>query len=44
MLLTLDSSLHKPLYVQIRDQIRERIMAGAIKVGERLEPSIFDPR
>ena len=39
MLLTLDSSLHKPLYVQIRDQIRERIMAGAIKVGDRLEPS-----
>ncbi len=39
MLLTLDTSLHKPLYVQIRDQIRERILSGALKVGERLEPS-----
>lgn len=39
MLLTLDSSLPKPLYVQIRDQIRERILSGALKVGERLEPS-----
>src|SRR5437667_6986698 len=39
MLLTLDSSLHKPLYVQIRDQIRERILEGGLKIGERLEPS-----
>ncbi len=39
MLLTLDSSLHKPLYLQIRDQIRERILGGALKVGDRLEPS-----
>ena len=39
MLVTLDSSLHKPLYVQIRDQIRERILSGALKVGERLDPS-----
>jgi 2-aminoadipate transaminase len=39
VLLTLDSSLHKPLYLQIRDQIRDRIMTGAVKVGERLEPS-----
>jgi len=39
MLLTLDSSLDKPLYAQIRDQIRERIVSGAIKVGERLDPS-----
>ena len=39
MLLTLDSSLSKPLYIQIRDQIRERIISGALKVGERLEPS-----
>lgn len=39
MLLTLDSSLHKPLYLQIRDQIRERILEGALKVGERLEPT-----
>ena len=39
MLLTLDSSLHKPLYLQIRDQIRDRILEGAVKVGERLVPS-----
>ncbi len=39
MLITLDASLQHPLYVQIRDQIRERIVAGALKVGERLEPS-----
>lgn len=39
MLLTLDSSLHKPLYLQIRDQIRERILGGGLKVGDRLEPS-----
>lgn len=39
MILTLDSSLDKPLYAQIRDQIRERILNGAIKARERLEPS-----
>ena len=39
MLITLDSSLHKPLYVQIRDQIRGRILSGALATGERLEPS-----
>jgi DNA-binding transcriptional MocR family regulator len=39
VLLTLDSSLHKPLYLQIRDQIRDRIMMGAVKGGDRLEPS-----
>ncbi|HKS97265.1 MAG TPA: GntR family transcriptional regulator, partial [Terriglobia bacterium] len=39
MLVTLDSSLHKPLYVQIRDQIRDRIAGGGLKVGDRLEPS-----
>src|SRR5690348_8653649 len=39
MLLTLDSSLDKPLYAQIRDQIRERITSGALKVGERIEAS-----
>jgi 2-aminoadipate transaminase len=39
MLLTLDSTLDKPLYAQIRDQIRDRISTGALKVGERLEPS-----
>ncbi|HUU13443.1 MAG TPA: PLP-dependent aminotransferase family protein, partial [Terriglobia bacterium] len=39
MLITLDPSQHKPLYVQIRDQIRQRIVSGDIKVGERLEPS-----
>ena len=39
MLLTLDSALDKPLYAQIRDQIRERIASGALRIGERLEPS-----
>ncbi|MBI1941177.1 MAG: PLP-dependent aminotransferase family protein, partial [Acidobacteria bacterium] len=39
MLITLDPSQHKPLYVQIRDQIRQRIVSGDIKVGDRLEPS-----
>ncbi len=39
MLITLDATLHKPLYVQIRDQIRNRILSGDLKVGERLEPS-----
>src|ERR1019366_1364574 len=39
MLVTLDSSLRKPLYVQIRDQLRQRIMNGGLKAGDRLEPS-----
>ena len=39
MLITLDGTLDKPLYAQIRDQIRERIVSGALKIGERLEPS-----
>ena len=39
MLVTLDSSLRKPLYVQIRDQIRDRILNGGLKPGDRLEPS-----
>jgi len=39
VLITLDADLRQPLYVQIRDQIRERIVTGALKVGERLEPS-----
>ena len=39
MLITLDTSLDKPLYAQIRDQIRERISTGALKIGERLDPS-----
>lgn len=39
MLITLDSSLDKPLYVQIRDQIRGRIVSGDLKPGDRLEPS-----
>jgi len=39
VLLTLDSSLDKPLYGQIRDQLRERITSGALKPGDRLEPS-----
>ena len=39
MVIALDSNLNKPLYVQIRDQIRERILSGALPVGDRLEPS-----
>lgn len=39
MLVTLDSSQRKPLYVQIRDQLRERILSGGLKPGDRLEPS-----
>lgn len=39
MLLTLDSSLHKPLYVQIWEQIRARILSGTLASGERLEAS-----
>ena len=39
MLVTLDANLRKPLYVQIRDQLRERIMTGGLKPGDRLEPS-----
>jgi len=37
--LMLDTSVRKPLYVQIRDQIRERIVSGALTAGERLDPS-----
>jgi DNA-binding transcriptional MocR family regulator len=39
VLITLDPSLHKPLYLQIRDQIRERILGGDLNPGDRLEPS-----
>lgn len=39
MLVTLDSSLPKPLYVQIREQLREQIVSGALKPGDRLDPS-----
>jgi DNA-binding transcriptional MocR family regulator len=39
VLITLDTTLDKPLYAQIRDQIRDRISNGALKIGERLEPS-----
>ncbi|MGA3328246.1 MAG: PLP-dependent aminotransferase family protein [Terriglobia bacterium] len=39
MLVTLDSSIRKPLYVQIRDQLRDRILNGGLKVGDRLEAS-----
>ena len=39
MLVTLDSSIRKPLYMQIRDQLRERILNGGLKVGDRLEAS-----
>src|SRR5271157_6462600 len=39
MLVTLDSSLPKPLYIQIREQLRERMVSGALKPGDRLDPS-----
>jgi len=39
MLVTLDENLRKPLYIQIRDQIRDRIANGGLKPGDRLEPS-----
>ncbi len=39
MLVTLDPGLQKPLHLQIRDQIRERILSGLLKVGDRLEPT-----
>ena len=39
MVIALDNNLNKPLYVQIREQIRERIVSGALPVGDRLEPS-----
>ncbi len=39
MLVTLDANLRKPLYLQIRDQIRGRIMSGGLKSGDRLDPS-----
>ena len=39
MQVTLDSSLPKPLYMQIREQLRARIVSGALKAGDRLEPS-----
>jgi DNA-binding transcriptional MocR family regulator len=39
VLLTLDASSHKPLYAQIRDQLRGRIASGVLKPGDRLEPS-----
>ncbi len=39
MLVTLDANLRKPLYMQIRDQIRGRILSGGLKCGDRLEPS-----
>lgn len=39
MLVTLDTSLHKPLYMQVRDQLRDRILSGALSPGERLDPS-----
>ena len=39
MLLKLDSTIRKPLYLQIRDQLRERILSGGLKPGDRLDPS-----
>lgn len=39
MVIALDASLDKPLYAQIRDQIRDRIGSGALGPGDRLEPT-----
>ncbi len=39
MLVTLDPSLDLPFYVQIREQLRDRIVSGALRPGDRLEPS-----
>jgi 2-aminoadipate transaminase len=39
MLVTLDTTLQTPLYLQIRDQLRERILRGGLRPGERLDPS-----
>jgi 2-aminoadipate transaminase len=39
VVIALDNNLNKPLYAQIRDQLRERILSGALPVGDRLEPS-----
>jgi 2-aminoadipate transaminase len=38
-MITLDPTQHVPLYVQIRDQIRHQIEAGALRTGDRLAPS-----
>ncbi len=39
MLITLEPGLQKPMHLQIRDQIRQRIFTGLLKVGDRLEPT-----
>ena len=38
-MISLDPNWHEPLYIQIRDQIREQIEAGTLRAGDRLEPS-----
>jgi 2-aminoadipate transaminase len=38
-MINLDPNRHEPLYVQIRDQIRQQIQAGALRAGDRLAPS-----
>ncbi len=39
MLVTLDPSLGLPVDVQLREQLRDRIVSGALRPGDRLEPS-----
>ncbi|MGH9433165.1 MAG: PLP-dependent aminotransferase family protein [Terriglobia bacterium] len=38
-MISLDPNRHEPLYIQIRDQIREQIEAGTLRPGDRLAPS-----
>ncbi len=39
MLLSLDRQSPLPLFVQIRDQIRDRIVSGILREGERIPPT-----
>lgn len=39
MRIDLNPARHEPLYIQISDQIRQSILQGALRPGERLEPS-----
>ncbi len=36
---SLDPASHVPLYVQLRDRLRERIAEGVLRAGERLAPT-----
>ena len=39
IIVELDSSLHEPLYIQLYKEIKEYIISGEIKEGEKL-PSL----